>query len=164
MMDSFSPTFKWIVPGTSGIHGGRQWSYEIEVSHMGKKPISYRQRWEKICSMKMLLMSADTMFLWKKSEKNPRIITKYSSLTSPLSHYLTSQLILKCHKPILPRIKIKTRGPRATTRSPEWNRHCRYADGMHHFSNTLMTRQWLKQFLKYLAYKVKMLKFSKRYK
>ena len=58
----------------------------------------------------------------------------------------------------------KTRGPRATTRSPEWNRHCRYADGMQHFSNTLMTRQWLKQFLKYLAYKVKMLKFSKRYK
>ena len=58
----------------------------------------------------------------------------------------------------------ETRGPRATTRSPEWNRHCRYADGMQHFSNTLMTRQWLKQFLKYLAYKVKMLKFSKCHK
>ena len=43
----------------------------------------------------------------------------------------------------------KTRGPRATTRSPEWNCHCRYADGMQHFSNTLMTRQWLKQFLKW---------------
>ena len=61
-------------------------------------------------------------------------------------------------------IKVKTRGPRATTRSPEWNRHCRYADGMQHFSNTLMARQWLKQFLKYFAYKVKMLKFSKRHK
>ena len=24
------------------------WSCEVEVSHMGKKPISYRQRWEKI--------------------------------------------------------------------------------------------------------------------
>ena len=55
-----------------------------------------------------------------------------------------------------------TRGPRATTRSPEWNCHCRYADGMQHFSNTFMTRQWLKQFLRYLAYKVQMLKFSKR--
>ena len=38
------------------------------------------------------------------------------------------------------------------------------ADGMQHLSNTLMTRQWLKQFLKYLAYKVKMLRFSKRQK
>ena len=33
-----------------------------------------------------------------------------------------------------------TRDPRATTRSPEWNRHCRYADGMQHFSNTV--RYW----------------------
>ena len=40
------------------------------------------------------------------------------------------------------------------------NCQCRYADCMQHFSNTLMTRQWLKQFFKYLAYKVKMLKFS----
>ena len=31
----------------------------------------------------------------------------------------------------------ETRGPRATTRSPEWNHHCRYADGMQHFSNTV---------------------------
>ena len=60
--------------------------------------------------------------------------------------------------------EIWTRGPRATTRSSEWNHHCRYADDMQHFSNTLMTRQWLKLFLKYLAYKVKMLKFSKRHK
>ena len=30
-----------------------------------------------------------------------------------------------------------TRGPGATTRSPEWNRHRRYADGMQHFSNTV---------------------------
>ena len=64
----------------------------------------------------------------------------------------------------MPRKPHLTRGPRATTRSPESNRHCRYAYGMQHFSNTLMTRQWLKQFLKYLAYKVKMLKFSKRHK
>ena len=28
----------------------------------------------------------------------------------------------------------------------------------------LMTRQWLKQFLRYLAYKIKMLNFSKRHK
>ena len=58
----------------------------------------------------------------------------------------------------------RTRGPRATTRSPEWNHHCRYAYGMQHFSNTFMTRQWLKQFLRYLAFKVKMLKFSKHHK
>ena len=43
-LDSFSPTFKWIVPGTSG---PKAWSCEIEVSHMGKKPILYGQRWEK---------------------------------------------------------------------------------------------------------------------
>ena len=56
--------------------------------------------------------------------------------------------------------QLKQEAHGATTRSPEWNCHCRYADGMQHFSNTLMTRQWLKQFLKYLAHKVKMLKFS----
>ena len=33
MMDSFSPTFKWIVPRTSG---STSWSCEIEISHMGK--------------------------------------------------------------------------------------------------------------------------------
>ena len=33
MMDSFSPTFKWIVSRTTG---STSWSYEIEVSHMGK--------------------------------------------------------------------------------------------------------------------------------
>ena len=33
--------------------------------------------------------------------------------------------------------EIRTRGPWATTRSPEWNRHCRYADGMQHFFNTV---------------------------
>ena len=43
-MDSFSPTYKWIVPRTSG---STSWSCEIEVSYMGKKPISFRQRWEK---------------------------------------------------------------------------------------------------------------------
>ena len=41
-MDSFSPTFKWIVPRTNGPEA---WSYEIEVSHMGKKLISYGQWW-----------------------------------------------------------------------------------------------------------------------
>ena len=46
MMDSFSPTFKWIVSRTSWPIKG---SCEIEVSHMGKKPISYWQRWEKMC-------------------------------------------------------------------------------------------------------------------
>ena len=30
-----------------------------------------------------------------------------------------------------------TRGPRATTRSPEWYRHCRYADDMQIFSSTV---------------------------
>ena len=33
MMDSFSPTFKWIV---SRITGSTSWSCEIEVSDMGK--------------------------------------------------------------------------------------------------------------------------------
>ena len=33
MMDSFSPTFKWIVPWTSG---STSWSCEMECSHMGK--------------------------------------------------------------------------------------------------------------------------------
>ena len=37
-MDSFSPTFKIR-------------SCKTEVSPMGKKPISYRQRWEKIAWM-----------------------------------------------------------------------------------------------------------------
>ena len=77
-----------------------------------------------------------------------------------LLHY---QNMLCTFDPLKPHFNTETRGPRATTRSPKWNRHCRYADGMQHFSNTLMTRQWLKQFLKYLAYKVKMLKFSKRH-
>ena len=47
MMDSFSPTFKWIVPSTSM---SISWSCEIEVSHIGKKPFSYRKMWEKIFS------------------------------------------------------------------------------------------------------------------
>ena len=54
----------------------------------------------------------------------------------------------------------KTRGPRATTCSPKWNCHCRYADGMQHFSNIVMIRQWLKQFLRYLAYKLKCWNFQ----
>ena len=37
--DSFSPIFFLLGPA---------WSCETEVSHMGKKPISYRQRWENI--------------------------------------------------------------------------------------------------------------------
>ena len=43
-MDSFSPTFKLIVPWTSG---PKTRLCEIEVSHMNKRPISYRQKWEK---------------------------------------------------------------------------------------------------------------------
>ena len=38
MIDSFSPTFKWIVPSISGLNGGLQCSCEIEASYMGKKP------------------------------------------------------------------------------------------------------------------------------
>ena len=34
--------------------------------------------------------------------------------------------------------KIKTRGPQATGRSPEWHSHCRYADVMQHFSNPVI--------------------------
>ena len=33
---------------------------------------------------------------------------------------------------------IKTRGPRATIRSPEWHSHCRHADVMQHFSNPII--------------------------
>ena len=40
MMDSFSPTFNRLFLGPV-------WPCEIEVSHMGKKPVLYRQRWEK---------------------------------------------------------------------------------------------------------------------
>ena len=54
MMDSFSPTFKWIGPRTSELNCGLQWSCEIEVSHTGKKPISYRQRWDKIIFCQLL--------------------------------------------------------------------------------------------------------------
>ena len=32
----------------------------------------------------------------------------------------------------------KTRGPRATGRSPEWHSYCRYADVMQHFSNPVI--------------------------
>ena len=32
----------------------------------------------------------------------------------------------------------KTRGPRATIRSPEWHSHCRHADVMQHFSNPII--------------------------
>ena len=39
MMDPFSPIFKWIVPRTSRLNGGLQWSCEMEVSHI---------RWEKM--------------------------------------------------------------------------------------------------------------------
>ena len=88
---------------------------------------------------------------------NPRnvIVSRVATATSKIRLVFMSEYNSNCNK---------TRGPWATTRSPEWNRHCRYADGMQHFSNTLMKRQWLKQFLKYLAYKVKMLKFSKCHK
>ena len=34
--------------------------------------------------------------------------------------------------------KTKTRGPRATIRSPEWHSHCRHADVMQHFSNPII--------------------------
>ena len=34
--------------------------------------------------------------------------------------------------------KKKTRGPRATIRSPEWHSHCRHADVMQHFSNPII--------------------------
>ena len=40
-MDSFSPPL-------SGLFLGPAWSCEIKVSHMDKKPISYRQRLENI--------------------------------------------------------------------------------------------------------------------
>ena len=46
MMDSFSIPFKWIIPRTSK---PITWSCEIEVTHMGKNSISYRQRWEIDC-------------------------------------------------------------------------------------------------------------------
>ena len=53
---------------------------------------------------------------------------------------------------------IKTRGPRGRNSLTWVKLPLQMACNI--FSNTLMTRQWLKQFLKYLAYKVKMLKFS----
>ena len=53
MMDSFSPTFKWVVPRNSG---PKTWSCEIEASHMAKI-ISYRQRWEKHCFLHCELSS-----------------------------------------------------------------------------------------------------------
>ena len=34
---------------------------------------------------------------------------------------------------------IRTRGPRATIRSPEWHSHCRHADVMQHLSNPIIT-------------------------
>ena len=34
--------------------------------------------------------------------------------------------------------EIRTRGPRAMVRSPEWHSHCRHADVMQHFSNPIM--------------------------
>ena len=34
--------------GLRGVFLAPAWSCEIEISHMGKKPISYRQRWEKM--------------------------------------------------------------------------------------------------------------------
>ena len=45
--DGFSPTFKRIIPRTSRC---TSWSCKIGVSHMGKKPSSFRKRWEKIVS------------------------------------------------------------------------------------------------------------------
>ena len=53
IMDSFSSTFKWIVPSPA-------LSCEMEVSHMSKKPISYRQRWEK----KSLLVTGRVVCGW----------------------------------------------------------------------------------------------------
>ena len=40
----FFPTFGEIVPRTSGLNGGLQWSCEIEVSHMSKELISSLQK------------------------------------------------------------------------------------------------------------------------
>ena len=40
--------------------------------------------------------------------------------------------------------KWKTRGPRATAHSSEWQSRCRYADVMQHFSNPIIaTNEWI---------------------
>ena len=41
---------------------GKVWSYETEVSHTGKKPISYMQRWEKFF-FSYLYFSINTSFV-----------------------------------------------------------------------------------------------------
>ena len=41
-----------------------------------------------------------------------------------------SETIIPCHNHVA---GYKTRGPRATVRSPEWHSHCRHADVMQHF-------------------------------
>ena len=57
---------------------------------------------------------------------------------------------------------IRTRGPWATTLT--WVYCCKLIRSFTHYSllaHQEVSKQWLKQFLRYLAYKVKMLKFSK---
>ena len=69
MMDSFSPTLKWTDSGPA-------WSCEIEVSHMGKKPISYRQRWEKMTFLRLLFLKLYThlcAFLWHPKNHLPTV-------------------------------------------------------------------------------------------
>ena len=61
MMDSFSPFL------------GPAWSCEIEVSHIGKKPISYRQRWEKFLFPIALLEK-------KKKKNHYLLLAKFTSI------------------------------------------------------------------------------------
>ena len=47
----------------------------------------------------------------------------------------------------------KTRGPRATIRSPEWHSHCRHADVMQHFSNPIIATKKISSFEQFLVLK-----------
>ena len=70
----------WVLflPPLSGLFLGPAWSCEMEVSHMGKKPISYRQRWEKIlvlfCSVLLCFFCLFCSFI-----SNPRKCTLWVS-------------------------------------------------------------------------------------
>ena len=81
------------------------------------------------------------------------VVTYNKPLHEPLMN--THPFMEKCEK---------TRGPWATTLT--WVKCCKLIRSFtdHSLLARPVSRQWLKQFLRYLAYKVKMLKFSKGHK
>ena len=115
-------------------------SFLVQLLHIRSLDNLEQKKWNKyfvLCTTSILNTTVVTI-----NRKVPKTLLRKSTIKShkKLKINLTKitessvERMIKKHK----KTGNKTRGPRATGRSPEWHCHCRYADVMQHLSNPVI--------------------------